>query len=1015
MKRFLSIMTLGLLLMGTAPTTSHAQLQRASAKAAVPQRTSYLVQVPFDFSLTTREEFNMCTQEQIGPQKKWFFVSSFKAVGSPNPSAEDLDSWLFLPGASFTDASKTYKLAFNMFGNMANMFSNVEVWIGTSPAKADMTTKIGSIENFINNISREDTVRQEFTFGVPTATAGTYYIGFRCCTPADVDAGWCYINHVSVSESSASASAPASVVDAKVTAAAKGGLSANVAFTMPTTDMTNAALPADKELTATLTSAVDTVTVKALPGAAMSMDVVTLQGDNTLTLQVDGDQEGTPVTYSIYTGHVLPMRVHNLTGTLSRDNLTYTLTWTAPTEGKDGGYIDTENLDYDIYLYDQQTGDYDSLTTVGHNLTYTYQLTSADQLRSVRLAVFARNVCGTSDDRINWYDEDPIYVSDMVGQPYDLPVIEEFDNQNVKYGPVRIIKDYDNYRGNWVLQDPTPIVADANQSAIVGSNPLSEDATMGRLAIAKFSTLGKSGMAFSAKVLKYVGYSSKMTFYVRDYDHDFDNLVKIGEVDCTSANETCWADYTFPIPETFMNKEWIQIVVDAQYDDVDYMYAIDRYSIASSHANDLCATGITGPAAVEVGNTGDYTAEVYNIGTQKATANGQFEVLHDGTVARTESVTPVEIASGERTTFAYHFTATADDYGKAVSIRFALNAGDEDATNDSASVAIEVRQAETPVVTTLTGEWTNDGTSLSWMQPQLNKTIAQSFESETAYDYGETLGGLTNYDGDGCNVYKFASLTIPNEQLPKAFIVVQNATFDSASEIAAHTGSKFLMATCPDDLAGQAADDWLITPEVLGGTVFSFWLDIISETYPETVKVMYSSTTADPSSFTELPAGSILKYKRGWQKQEYTLPANAKYVAIHYVSNNMFGIFVDDVRYVSANDSYTLNHYNVYRDAVKVGETVASDAAVANAYLDATVEAGTHTYHVTAVEADGTEFGKSNTVTLDTQTSGINAANAGRATVVATYATNGAQTNGLVKGVNIVRMTDGTVKKVVVK
>ena len=92
-------------------------------------------------------------------------------------------------------------------------------------------------------------------------------------------------------------------------------------------------LPADNELTAILTSPAQTVQATGLPGTTQSLTVATVQGDNALTLQVNGQLEGEPLSLSTYTGVVLPKRVHDLTGVLSRDNMTYTLTWTAPTEG----------------------------------------------------------------------------------------------------------------------------------------------------------------------------------------------------------------------------------------------------------------------------------------------------------------------------------------------------------------------------------------------------------------------------------------------------------------------------------------------------------------------------------------------------------------------------------------------------------------------------------------------------------------------------------------------------------
>ena len=1022
MKRFSSLVSLVVAFMLVAPMGAFAQrYERAVTKAAAPpQKASYLLQVPFDFSAQTKSEFDMLTLEASANSNKWFFVSSFKAMGSPSPknvdgAYRDVDSWAFLPGAVFTKADNNYELSFDQFGNMSFDYSCVEVWIGTSASADGMMTKIGTIDNFQNNINRDPAVRQKFNFGLPSGTAGTYYIGFHCTTTAAQD-GWCYINNISVKETASSSAAPATVVDAVVKAGDKGALKANVSFKMPTVDMGNKALPTDKKLTAVVKSDVDTKTVEALPGADVNVDVNTKQGENTITIQINNEKEGTPYEYKVYTGEVLPMRVHNLKGVLSRDNMTYTLTWTVPTEGKDGGYVDYDNLDYDIYLYNQQKDDYEYLTTAGKKLTYTYSLAKGEKLRTVRLGVFPRNSAGTSDDRINWVDQDRVYVSDMVGEPYQLPVIEEFENQEIKYSPVRIMYPNENYRGRWQIQDPTDILADANHSALVGWDPLTEDPTMGRIAIAKFSTLGKSAQAFSVRLLKYIGYSSAMTFYVADYDTDPDNLYKIGEVNCNDGNETAWADYTFPIPEKFMNKEWIQIIVDAKYDEYNYMYAIDRYTIAATHANDLSVVSVNGPQALEVSSTGEYAAEVYNIGTSTAVAKGQFEVVYDNsTVARTEPVEEQTVKSGDKYVFKYKYTPLADDYGKDVSIRFRLTGSDEDNTNDVAEQKVTVRLSETPVVTTLAAYPINGGVILSWKQPSLNKTLSTSFEDDEAFSYGENIDGFTNYDGDGKVVCKFSQLTMPNETLPKAFMVV-NPDQINATDLDAHTGKQYLMAICPDIVNGAypAADDWLISPEVKGGSVFSFWMDIINEKYPENAVVKYSTTDAKPSSFKALDKGAILKFKKGWQKYEYELPEDAKYVAINYVSQDKFGILVDDVKYVSATDVYTVKTYNIYRNGTKIGST--NDMATGNCgYSDMGLSQGVYNYQISVVTSDDTEYGRSNTATVNVGATGIDDVEENGVTVTDSYLVNGVKTQKMQRGLNIVRMSDGTVKKVVRK
>ena len=973
----------------------------------IRNKASYVLQVPFDLGMTTKGEFDMLTLiDADNDGVKWRFNS--KALASPYMKGEhDLDDWAILPGAIFTKTDNNYELSFNMWSNMASPFhSEMEVWIGTEPTVEGMKVKIGAIDNFINNIGRDDTVRQKFNFGVP-GEAGTYYIGFRCTTKYDDDSWTFWMNNISVKELETSAAAPANVVDAVITPAEKGGLKANVKFNMPLVDMGNKSLPKDKPLTAIITSPAETKTISKLPGEAVDEDIATVQGANKITIQVNNDIEGEAMSYDTYTGEVLPMRVHNLKGVLSRDNLKYTLTWNRPTEGKDGGYVDFDNLEYDVYLYDTEKQDYVYHATSGKDSTYVYELAEGDPLQSVRIGIFARSAAGVSDDRFNWKFEDPVFVSDIIGTPYELPVLEEFNDLQPKYSPIRIQYPNDDYAGGWKIQDPSEMCPDENHSALVGYNPLREDATMGRVAIAKFSTLGKTSMAFSVRLLRYLTYSSTMDFYVRDYDTDPENLTKLGTVICNEGKETVWADYTFPIPEKFMNKEWIQIIVDAKYDEVNYMYAIDRYSISQTAERDLAAVNITGANAVEVGSKAEYTAEVYNVGTKSLAAEGMFEVVSGNNVVTTESVAATTVESGDKQQFKYSYSPTADEFGKDVEIRFVLTNMDEVADNDTVGMKVDVRRPDAPLITDLKAE-NNEGIRLSWSQPALNKSITESFEDEEAFSYGDDLAGFTNFDGDGKDVFKFSSVTMPNEAKPKAFMVLKPSELTGGEGLEPHTGSQLLMAVCPDTYYGDyEANDWLITPELKGGCVFSFWMNILSATYPETVKVMYSSTTSEPSEFTELE--SILKVNTGWQKYEYILPEDAKYAAINYVSLDMFGILVDDVKFVSATELHAVSGYKVYRDNSEIGETTATE------FTDVEAQSGkSYKYNVTVI-SDGIESPKSNTATVDYTTSieglGIKA----KPTVSSTYRYDGTRIPTLRKGVNIQRMSDGSVRKKVVR
>lgn len=940
-----------------------------AASQLTPNKKAVSVTIDVPFELTpTADEISLFTILDTNEDKKvWKYMTNFKGLQSPSNSKMDCDDWAITPGIRFESADNNYELTFTMTHNMRgeSFQSSFEIYLGTAPTVDGMTTKIGEIKEFYVATANKD-MPQTIAFGLPDG-AGVYYIGFRCITPKDnsetgVNSWGCTFKKIAVNEKESSAAAPAQPTDVVVTPAEQGALTATVTFTMPTMAMNGKELPAHTELTAVVTSTVETVTATGLPGSAQSIKVKTQQGDNDLTLTVNGTLAGEPLSLQTYTGVVTPKRVHDLVGVLSRDNMTYTLTWTEPTEGENGGYIDPALIEYDIYLYDGTTQEYDFLESVGTAKEYVYTLPEGSQLRTTRLQVRPRNAAGTSTDLINWIDQDPVYVSDMHGTPYVLPAVETFDNLAMKYTPLTIARPDENYAGRWSLVDPVSIIEDDNQSALVAYNPYSEGATMGRLLMPKFSTDGLHNAAFEMKYLRYASHASQMIVYARNYDSD---LVLLGTLDCSLATD--WAEVQFPLPAQFQDKPWVQIVIDVALDDVDYMYAIDEYSLKTSAQNDLAITDLTSDNDVRVGEEASFTAEVTNTGFSALTSDVRFEVTCNGDVVAQGVVDGTALASGQKNTLTWSFIPAIELASKEIVIKATLTEADEVEANNSRQLSADVRKPILPTVTALSATMLDNNVSLDWEEPALNKTLTESFEGLTPFSYDENLAGFSNIDRDGKSVYKFASNPMPNENLPKAFMVINADELVASEGLEAKTGKQYLMATCPERASESApapdpADDWLITPELCGGSHVSFQLGIISPTYPETVRLMYSETDNNPDSFVELRR--LTKSATGWEKVECKLPESARYFAINYVSRDMFGILVDDICFLSARDLHHITRYNIYRDGQLIGDSQTTS------HIDNTVEDGkTYRYHVTTL-TDAESY-RSEEATITVSKSGI--------------------------------------------
>ena len=143
-------------------------------------------------------------------------------------------------------------------------------------------------------------------------------------------------------------------------------------------------------------------------------------------------------------------------------------------------------------------------------------------------------------------------------------------------------------------------------------------------------------------------------------------------------------------------------------------------------------------------------------------------------------------------------------------------------------------------------------------------------------------------------------------------------------------------------------DDYLISPQVCGGSPLSFWVRRIHTSVNETFEVLASATTQDPAAFSKIFEGTATDV---WEEVQVSLPADARYFAIRYTGELQDGIMVDDIAYIPALFDLQVVGYNVYRDGILLNAAPIAEPS----YIDAAVSEGDHAYQVSAV----TNFGES--------------------------------------------------------
>lgn len=159
--------------------------------------------------------------------------------------------------------------------------------------------------------------------------------------------------------------------------------------------------------------------------------------------------------------------------------------------------------------------------------------------------------------------------------------------------------------------------------------------------------------------------------------------------------------------------------------------------------------------------------------------------------------------------------------------------------------------------------------------------------------------GWSYIDGDGGTPFKitYDGEDYPNFNIPSSFIVYNPSKTNPAitSDLFATKSGKQYFA-CPKN--SIANNDWLISPELKYPSEFkfSFWAKSLHPNYGERIRVAYSTTGKTEVDFTNVvTAGSYVTVPNAWTKYEFTIPVDAKYVAINCVSNVAFMLLVDDI------------------------------------------------------------------------------------------------------------------------
>ena len=392
-----------------------------------------------------------------------------------------------------------------------------------------------------------------------------------------------------------------------------------------------------------------------------------------------------------------------------------------------------------------------------------------------------------------------------------------------------------------------------------------------------------------------------------------------------------------------------------------YYLNVDNFAIevGADPVHDL-SVALSAPSQAGAGANITVTATVTNNGSFDETGY-TVTFTAGGTTFATQTANE-PLAAGATATFTAQYPTNAADAGQTVNFGATVTCTDDaDATNNSATASTSLITLPPPENVAATAN-ENQASTMTWSAPSTLPmrpgTVTENFDDTSVFP-SFSVGGITStqhmgaigdwtlYDATGQNVYGISGITYTNRNNPQAWIVFNSAI--AASNITAHSGSQFMMTTCPGS-STIASDHWLISPELSGNAqTITFWERTLTSQYgDETYEVLASSTDNNPSSFTLVQ--SLSDQVTTWTERSVTLPAGTKYFAIRHISLDIFGLAVDDITYETLLPTQPVS-YNIYLDGQLV-DNVNSDVF---SYTFNNLTADEHTCAVSAVYPGGLE------------------------------------------------------------
>ena len=157
---------------------------------------------------------------------------------------------------------------------------------------------------------------------------------------------------------------------------------------------------------------------------------------------------------------------------------------------------------------------------------------------------------------------------------------------------------------------------------------------------------------------------------------------------------------------------------------------------------------------------------------------------------------------------------------------------------------------------------------------------------------------------------------VDNDGSSGSWDFVPQLDFGNGQIVNPQAGQRFWWGSFTDANGSGLIDDWLISPQINGieeGDILSFYAGAVGGLFPDSLKVLVSTTDTSLSSFTEIAYFEVPGPIGAWTKFEFDLTpfaGNDIYVAVNYY-------IVDGGPFGSNSDNVWVDHFMVRRGSIR--------------------------------------------------------------------------------------------------